>query len=203
MPRGRTAGRPRRGCGSRARSSGRIAGAISIASRTIQADSGSSAAVGSSRKMTAGSCSSARTMASFCFMPLLNVADRLVAPLPQGECPQIPLDPLRAGRGVQTVEPPEEVEVRGRRQLFVQPGRLGQDADARRTASASSVTSSPSTGARPRSARSARSASGPSSSFLRRSGRAGRAPRRGRSPGPSRGSPTGHRTAGLARPRGP
>ena len=45
----------------------------SIASRTMQADSGSRAAVGSSRKTTAGSWSSARTIASFCFIPLLNV----------------------------------------------------------------------------------------------------------------------------------
>ena len=45
----------------------------SIASRTTNAASGSSAAVGSSRKTTAGSWSSARAIASFCFMPLLNV----------------------------------------------------------------------------------------------------------------------------------
>ncbi len=46
---------------------------VSIASRTMNAASGSSAAVGSSRNTTDGSCSSARAMASFCFMPLLNV----------------------------------------------------------------------------------------------------------------------------------
>ena len=45
----------------------------SMASRTTNAASGSSAAVGSSRKTTAGSWSSARAMASFWRMPLLNV----------------------------------------------------------------------------------------------------------------------------------
>ena len=45
----------------------------SIASRTTYAASGSSAAVGSSRNTTAGSWSSARAIASFCFIPLLNV----------------------------------------------------------------------------------------------------------------------------------
>ncbi len=46
---------------------------VAIASRTTAAASGSSAAVGSSRKRTGGSWSRARAIASFCFMPLLNV----------------------------------------------------------------------------------------------------------------------------------
>ena len=45
----------------------------SMNSRTRRAASGSSADVGSSRKTTEGSCSSARQIASFCFIPLENV----------------------------------------------------------------------------------------------------------------------------------
>ncbi|MEI8256030.1 MAG: hypothetical protein WCJ30_10200 [Deltaproteobacteria bacterium] len=43
-----------------------------IIARTSTEASGSSPDVGSSRKSTSGSCSTARAMATFCFMPLEN-----------------------------------------------------------------------------------------------------------------------------------
>ena len=60
---------------------------------------------------------------------LAERAGDVVAPVPQREQPQVPLDPLGARRGVQPVQPPEEVEVGRRRQLVVEARRLGQDAD--------------------------------------------------------------------------
>ena len=118
---GRTAGRPRRGCAWRARSSGPRR-SDSIASRTMNAASGSSAAVGSSRKTTDGSWSSARAIASFCFMPLLNVPATSSRRSHSSNRPQVPLDALARGRGVSPYSRAEEVEVRRRGQLVVQAG---------------------------------------------------------------------------------
>ena len=60
---------------------------------------------------------------------LAERARHVVAPVPEPEQAQVVLDPLGTGRGVQSIEPAEEVEVRGRRQLVVQAWGLGQDAD--------------------------------------------------------------------------
>ena len=62
---------------------------------------------------------------------LAERAGHLVPPIPQAEEPEIALDALGPDRGVQAVEPPEEIEVGDGRQLVVQARRLGQDADPR------------------------------------------------------------------------
>jgi hypothetical protein len=62
---------------------------------------------------------------------LAERAGHVVAPVPQAEEPQVALDALGAHRRVEAVQPAEEIEVQGGRQLVVESRRLGQDADSR------------------------------------------------------------------------
>ena len=68
-------------------------------------------------------------MASFCFMPLLNVP-AMSSRRSHSENSRR-YRSIRSARvaAIQPVQPPEEVEVGRRRQLVVEPRRLGQDAD--------------------------------------------------------------------------
>ena len=150
---GRTAGPPRRGCGWRARSSGRRgAGPRSPRGRRTRPP-GPAPAVGSSRNTTAGSWSSARAIASFCFMPLLNVpAGRRAAPRARtgaasARCarrgwPASARTAARRSRGSSRAD-----------SLSYSPGVSVRMPIRRRISSGSSRTSKPSTAPCPRSAR--------------------------------------------------